>query len=174
MLASGLLCIQWYEGSGSCSSEWLLFNVKQVLIYPRSTGRGRVYCFTSVRLSVCLSVCLSIGRLVGLSVGPSVRPSVRLSQDIFCRIFLSNYWWQKSDIWSQASYTVGMPYCRKRFWTRQISYFLFVDFSWCLYTLNIYAGYHKWALAHSSSCYSYIIVIAHWNNSSQVETCSTH
>ena len=72
MLASGLLCIQWYEGSGSCSSEWLLFNVKQVLIYPRSTGRGRVYCFTSVRLSVCLSVCRSVGR----SVRPSVRPSV--------------------------------------------------------------------------------------------------
>jgi hypothetical protein len=23
---------------------------------------------------------------------------------IFSRIFLSNYWWQKSDIWSQASY----------------------------------------------------------------------
>jgi hypothetical protein len=23
---------------------------------------------------------------------------------IFCHIFLSNYWWQKSDIWSQASY----------------------------------------------------------------------
>jgi hypothetical protein len=28
-------------------------------------------------------------------------PSV---QDIFRRIFLSNCWWQKSDIWSQASY----------------------------------------------------------------------
>ena len=112
MLASGLLCIQWYEGSGSCSSEWLLFNVKQVLIYPRSTGRGGggilFYLCPSVRLSVCLSV------------GPSVRPSVRLSQDIFRRIFFSNYWWQKSDIWSQASYTVSMPYCRKRFWTRQI------------------------------------------------------
>jgi hypothetical protein len=25
-------------------------------------------------------------------------------QDIFRRIFLSNYRWQKSDIWSQASY----------------------------------------------------------------------
>ena len=24
--------------------------------------------------------------------------------------------------------------------------------SWFLYILNIYAGYHKWALAHSSSC----------------------
>ena len=36
---------------------------------------------------------------------PSVRPSVLLSvQDIFRRIFLSNCWWQKSYIWSQASY----------------------------------------------------------------------
>ena len=32
---------------------------------------------------------------------PSVRPSV---QDIFRRIFLSNCRWQKSYIWSQASY----------------------------------------------------------------------
>jgi hypothetical protein len=31
----------------------------------------------------------------------SVCPSV---QEIFRRIFLSNYRWQKSDIWSQASY----------------------------------------------------------------------
>jgi hypothetical protein len=28
---------------------------------------------------------------------------------IFRRIFLSNYWWQKSDIWSQASYTCRYP-----------------------------------------------------------------
>ena len=34
-------------------------------------------------------------------VCPSVLPSV---QDIFRHIFLSNYWWQKSDIWSQTSY----------------------------------------------------------------------
>jgi hypothetical protein len=27
-----------------------------------------------------------------------------LYMPIFSRIFLSNYWWQKSDIWSQASY----------------------------------------------------------------------
>jgi hypothetical protein len=29
---------------------------------------------------------------------------------IFRRIFLSNYWWQKSDIWSQASYRCCL-YC---------------------------------------------------------------
>ena len=37
---------------------------------------------------------------------------------IFRHIFLSNYWWQRSDIWSQASYRY--PYCGKRFWTHQI------------------------------------------------------
>jgi len=64
-------------------------------------------------------------------------PSFRPSQDIFGRIFLSNYWWQKSDIWSQASYRYTilwedffgpvrflLPVCR---------------LSWFLYTLNIYA-----------------------------------
>ena len=46
--------------------------------YTPAPRRGsRVYCFTSVLPSV---------------------------QDIFRRIFLCNYWWQKSDIWSQASY----------------------------------------------------------------------
>ena len=40
---------------------------------------------------------------------------------IFRRIFLSNYWWQKSDIWSQASILhIGIPYRGKRFLTRQI------------------------------------------------------
>ena len=61
-----------------------------------------VYCFTSVRLSV--------------------RPSV---QDIFRRTFLSNCWWQKSDIWSQASYRYTI------FWVAFLdpsdSYFLFAD-----------------------------------------------
>ena len=54
----------------------------------------------------------------GYTVLPlSVLPSV---QDIFRRIFLSNCWWQKSDIWSQASYFVLY------YWL------LFIDvFLWC-------------------------------------------
>jgi hypothetical protein len=35
---------------------------------------------------------------------------------IFRHIFLSNYWWQRSDIWSQASYR----YPISRFWIHQI------------------------------------------------------
>jgi hypothetical protein len=58
---------------------------------------------------------------------------------IFRRIFLSNYWWQKSDIWSQASYRY--PISLEAFFDPSDSYFLFAK-EW---------GYHRWALAHSSS-----------------------
>jgi putative flippase GtrA len=58
---------------------------------------------------------------------------------IFCRIFLSNYWWQKSVIWSQTSYRY--PILWEAFLDPSDSYFLFAE----------ERGYHKWALAHSSS-----------------------
>ena len=60
----------------------------------------------------------------------------------YMHIFLSNYWWQKSDIWSQASYRY--PILWEAFFDLPDSYFLFAE----------ERGYHKWALAHSSSCYS--------------------
>jgi hypothetical protein len=60
---------------------------------------------------------------------------------IFRHIFLSNYWWQKSYMWSQASYRY--PVSWEAFLDPSDSYFLFAE-EW---------GYHKWALAHSSSCY---------------------
>ena len=53
---------------------------------------------------------------------PSVLPSV---QDIFHRIFLSNYQWQKSDIWSQASYRYAILWVA--FLDPSDSYFLFAD-----------------------------------------------
>jgi hypothetical protein len=59
---------------------------------------------------------------------------------IFRRIFLSNYWWQESDIWSQASFDLSD------------SFFLFAE----------ERGYHKWALAHSSSC----IIVVNVHNTS--------
>ena len=52
-----------------------------------------------------------------------LRPSV--VQDIFCRIFLSNCWWQKSDIWSQASYRYTILWVA--FLDPSDSYFLFAD-----------------------------------------------
>ena len=53
---------------------------------------------------------------------PSVLPSV---QDIFRRIFLSNCWWQKSDIWSQASYRYTILWVT--FLDPSDFYFLFAD-----------------------------------------------
>jgi hypothetical protein len=144
-------------------------------IYTPAPRRGRgVYCFTSVRLSVLPSV-----------------------QDIFHRIFLSNCWWQKSDIWSQASYRYTILWVA--FLDRSDSYFLFADLvgfythwtymhifrhiflsNYWWQTSDIWSqpsyrypiwweaffdpsdsyflfaeerGYHRWALAHSSSCF---------------------
>jgi hypothetical protein len=45
---------------------------------------------------------------------------------IFRRIFLSNYWWQESDIWSQASYMYAILW--EAFLDPSDSYFLFADF----------------------------------------------
>jgi hypothetical protein len=45
---------------------------------------------------------------------------------IFRHIFLSNYRWQKSDIWSQASYRY--PISWEAFLNPSDSYFLFADF----------------------------------------------
>jgi hypothetical protein len=58
----------------------------------------------------------------------------------YMHIFLSNYWWQRSDILSQASYRY--PISWEAFFDPSDSYFLFAE----------ERGYHKWALAHSSSC----------------------
>jgi hypothetical protein len=55
-------------------------------------------------------------------------------------IFISNYWWQKSDVWSQASYRY--PILWEVFFDPSDSCFLFAE----------ERGYHRWALVHSSSC----------------------
>jgi hypothetical protein len=60
----------------------------------------------------------------GYTVLPlSILPSV---QDSFRRIFLSNCWWQKSDIWSQASHRYTILWVA--FLDPSDSYFLFADF----------------------------------------------
>ena len=51
---------------------------------------------------------------------------VWLYMHIFRHIFLSNYWWQRSDIWSQASYRY--PISWEVFLGPSDSYFLFADF----------------------------------------------
>jgi hypothetical protein len=61
---------------------------------------------------------------------------------LYMPIFLSNYWWQKSDIWSQASYRYLISW--EAFLDLSDSYFLFAE----------ERGYHKWALVHSSSSFT--------------------
>jgi hypothetical protein len=60
---------------------------------------------------------------------------------IFHHIFLSNYWWQKSDIWSQASYRY--PISWDAFLNPSDSYFLFADlvdfYTHWTYMLNLVA-----------------------------------
>ena len=138
----------------------------------------------------------------------SVLPSFRLSQDIFRRTFLSNCWWQRSDIWSQASYRYAILW--EAFLDPSDSYFLFADLagfythwtymhifrhillsncwwqrsdiwsqasyryhiSWETFlalsdSYFLFAeelGYHKRALAHSSSCCytGYHDIIENW------------
>ena len=72
-----------------------------LLLYPRSPKEGGGYT------------------VLPLSVLPSV-------QDIFRRNFLSKYWWQESDIWSQASYRYTILWVA--FLYSSDSYFLFDDF----------------------------------------------
>ena len=93
-------------------------------IYTPAPPEG-VYCFTSLR--------------------PSVRP-----RDMFRHIFLSNYWWQKSAIWSQVSYWYAILW--EAFLDPSDSYFLFADLVGFYTHWTYMRGYHKWALAHSSSC----------------------
>ena len=76
--------------------------------YTPASRRGRGY--TVLPLPICPSFRLSF------------RPSV---QDIFRRIFLSNCWWQKSDIWSQASYRYTILWVA--FLDPSDSYLLFAD-----------------------------------------------
>jgi hypothetical protein len=56
------------------------------------------------------------------------------------RIFLSNYWWQKSDVWSQASYRY--PILWEAFLDPSDSYFLFA----------VERGYHRVHLECDEKC----------------------
>jgi hypothetical protein len=145
-------------------------NTFDSFLYPAPRrGRG-IYCFTSVRLSVqdifrriFFSNCwwqksdiwspASCRYPISWEAFLDPSDSYFLFADfvdfythwtymlIFRRIFLSNYWWQKSDIWSQASYRY--PISWEAFFDPSDSYFLFAE----------ERVYHRLALAHSSSCF---------------------
>ena len=129
-----ILIILWYlqtlpnRGPSIDASYQVLVHLAKQLqrirfLYLRSTGRGHTVLPLSVRPSVFLSV-----------------------QDIF----LSNYWWQKSDIWSQTSYRYAILW--ETFLDPSDSYFLFADLVGFYTHWTYMRGYHKWALALSSSC----------------------
>jgi hypothetical protein len=105
---------------------WSALRPAIFFMYPHSTGGG-----------ILFYLC------------PFVQPSS--VQDIFCRIFLSNYWWQKSDIWSQDSYRYAILW--EAFLDPSDSYFLFTDLVGFYTHWTYMRGYHKWALAHSSFCF---------------------
>jgi hypothetical protein len=75
----------------------------------------------------------------------SVCPSV---QDIFRRIYLSNCWMQKSDIWSQASYRYTILWIA--FLDPSYSYFLFAD---------LVGFYTHWTYMH---IFRHIFLNNHW------------
>ena len=97
----------------------LVHNLGQIFIPPLPEGGGE---YTVLPLSVLPSVLLSV-------------------QDIFRRIFLSNCWWQKSDIWSQASYRYTILWVA--FLDPSDSYFLFADFVdfYTHWTYNVYGHF---------------------------------
>jgi hypothetical protein len=86
------------------------------------------------KMSIYCSMCIKINKVGKQEVGTD---SYFLFADvvdfythwtymlIFRRIFLSNYWWQESDIWSQASYRYAILW--EAFLDPSDSYFLFAD-----------------------------------------------
>jgi hypothetical protein len=75
-------------------------------------------------------------------------------QDIFHRIFLSNCWWQKSDIWSQASYRYTILWVA--FLDPSDSYFLFAD---------LVGFYTRWTYMH---IFRHIFLSIYWWQKSDI------
>jgi hypothetical protein len=75
----------------------------------------------------------------------SFRPSV---QDIFRRFYLSNCWWQKSDIWSRASYRYTILWVA--FLDPSDSYYLFA---------NLVGFYTHWTYLH---IFRHIFISNYW------------
>jgi hypothetical protein len=73
---------------------------------------------------------------------------------IFCHIFLSNYWWQKSDISSQSSYWYAILW--EVFLDPSDSYFLFAD---------LVGFYTHWTYMH---IFSHIFLSNYWWQKSDI------
>ena len=117
----------WFAGANKNSYRTFLI-IEITLRDHTSIQKTRTLCESSHLILPPLIEGGGGYTVLPLSVCPSVRLSFRPSsvQDIFRRIFLSNYWWQKSDIWSQASYRYAILW--EAFLDPLDSYFLFADF----------------------------------------------
>ena len=117
-----------------------------------------VFCFVTMYVVFCIYLCVSLyfvllfcsfyytpaprrGR--GVYCVTSVLPSV---QDIFRHIFLSNCWWQKSDIWSQATYRYTILWVA--FLDPSDSYFLFADLVGFYTHWTYMLIFHRFFLSH--------------------------
>jgi hypothetical protein len=114
-----------------CRLSWFLYTLN---IYAHLGQRSRSLQYATHRLMV-----MHPHTKYHWPISKETRWTVWTYMHIFHHIFLSNYWWQRSDIWSQTSYRY--PISWEAFLDPSDSYFLFAD----------ERGYHKWALAHSSS-----------------------
>jgi hypothetical protein len=113
-----------------------------IIVFIPPFHRRRVYCFNSI--------CPSVQDIFIPPLHPrggGILFYLCLSVQV---IFLSDYWWQKSDIWSQASYRYAILW--ETFLDTSDPYFLFADLVGFYTHWTYMRGYHKWALAHSSSC----------------------
>ena len=87
-----------------------------------------------------------------LIIPPLQRRGVYCFTSVCPKIFFSATIGGRNLIFGQKLH-IGMPYSGKRFWTRQIPTSCFPDLVG-FYTHWTYMWvYHKWANAHSSSCY---------------------
>jgi hypothetical protein len=97
---------------------WILELFQQCGIVIPPLHRRGVYCFTSVRPSFRPSVRPSVLPSVLPSVRPSVSPSFRPSKIFFVTFFSATI--DGRNLIFGHKLHISMPYCGKRFWTRQI------------------------------------------------------
>ena len=128
-----------------------MVNTNKLIFSKVCVAQSLIFCVLFCRsLFVLLTIVLFVHILLIIPPLPGGGGDILFylcpSQDIFRCIFLSNYWWQKSDICSQASYSYAILW--EAFFDPSDSYFLFAE----------ERGYQKWALTHSSSCFFWLLI----------------
>jgi hypothetical protein len=89
---------------------------------PPHSGSGGIFIVVPFRHHIFVDILSFNQFFVPLEFSEQLK---YIKEHIFRHIFLSNYWWQKSDIWSQASYRY--PISWEAFLDPSDFYFLFAD-----------------------------------------------